>query len=242
MTDRRRALIVRGGWSGHSPVETSELFVPFLEATGFQIEIRDDAEAYADAQLMAGVDLVVQANSMAEASTEAVDGLRSTVAAGTGLAGWHGGIVDSYRNHPEYLQLVGGQFTHHPARPAHEHTGGAADFFMPFEVTIVDGLQTHPIVGGIDRFTLDSEQYWVLSDDYNDVLATTTIPARPHDPWSRAVTCPAVWTRTWGAGRVFVTTVGHRPDELEHPDVRRIVERGMVWAARDTATPREAAR
>ena len=69
-------------------------------------------------------------------------------------------------------------------------------------------------------------------DDLIDVLATTTHPVRPWQPWHRPVTSPAVWTRRWGAGRIVVTTPGHSVDVLEHPDVRTIIERGMLWATR----------
>jgi hypothetical protein len=46
------------------------------------------------------------------------------------------------------------------------------------------------------------------------------------------VTSPAVWTRRWGAGRIVVTTPGHSLDVLEDPNVRTIIERGMLWATR----------
>ncbi|NSL42985.1 ThuA domain-containing protein, partial [Streptomyces sp. 8P21H-1] len=68
--------------------------------------------------------------------------------------------------------------------------------------------------------------------DYNDVLATTTQAAREWDPWHRSVTSPAIWTRRWGAGRIFVSTPGHRVEVLEDPNVRTIIERGLLWASR----------
>jgi len=46
------------------------------------------------------------------------------------------------------------------------------------------------------------------------------------------VTLPAVWTRSWGAGRVFVSTVGHKLDDLTLPPIRTITERDLLWAAR----------
>jgi type 1 glutamine amidotransferase len=87
-------------------------------------------------------------------------------------------------------------------------------------------------MAGIHDFELNTEQYWVLSDEYSEVLATTTLAARPWDAWTAPVTCPAVWTRRWGDGRVFVCTPGHRVEVLEDPNVRTIVERGMLWASR----------
>ena len=38
--------------------------------------------------------------------------------------------------------------------------------------------------------------------------------------------------RTAGAGRVFVSTVGHKLDDLEVPEIRTLTERGLLWAAR----------
>lgn len=72
----------------------------------------------------------------------------------------------------------------------------------------------------------------MLHDDLIDVLATTTHPVRAWHPWHRPVTSSAVWTRRWGAGRVVVTTPGHSLDVLEHPAVRTVIERGMLWATR----------
>jgi len=56
------------------------------------------------------------------------------------------------------------------------------------------------IAAGLPDFDLVTEQYWVLSDEYNDVLATTTQTVRPWDAWNRPVTAPAIWTRQWGKG------------------------------------------
>jgi type 1 glutamine amidotransferase len=84
----------------------------------------------------------------------------------------------------------------------------------------------------VGDFDVLSEQYWVLSDDYNDVLATTTHPTRPDRPWSRPVTCPAIWTRSWGRGRVFVATPGHDLETLRNPAVRTVIQNGMLWASR----------
>ena len=43
---------------------------------------------------------------------------------------------------------------------------------------------------------------------------------------------PAVWTRQWGSGRVFVSTIGHKLEDLDLPEVRTLTERGLLWAAR----------
>ncbi len=215
----RRAIVVRGGWEGHAPDEAVELFVPFLAEHGFDVSVESTLEVYADAAAMAATDLIVQCWTMGDILADELRGLRTAVAAGTGFAGWHGGIVDSFRMATDYLQMVGGQFVAHPADLV-EHT-----------VDIVPTRAQHPIVRDVPSFSLRSEQYWVLTDPLNDVLATTTIPAGD-GPWAADLVSPAVWTRQWGDGRVFVCTPGHQLADLEIPEVRTIIERGLLWAAR----------
>lgn len=217
----RRAVVVRGGWEGHSPVEATDRFIPFLQEHGFAVEVHDGPEVYTDAEKLAATDLVLQCYTQGVASDEQVEGLAAAVRAGTGLAGWHGGIVDSFRGSPDYLHLTGGQWAAHP--------GG----FVPYEVEVVPARASHPIVAGLNRWALNTEQYWVLTDELNDVLATTTFPVTDDSPWREELTCPAVWTRRWGAGRIFVSTIGHKLEDLDVPDVRQLTERGLLWAARD---------
>lgn len=68
----------------------------------------------------------------------------------------------------------------------------------------------HPITQGINDVELVTEQYWVLSDDYSDVLATTTASVREWDPWHRPVTSPVIWTRRF--------TVGARAGQISRTD------------------------
>lgn len=218
--DHRRALVVRGGWDGHTPVEASDLFVPFLRDSGFDVILEESLEAYADTAFTAGIDLIVQCWTMGDILPDEMRGLRSAVAAGTGFAGWHGGIVDSFRLATDYLQLVGGQFAAHP----HD--------FRDHTIEIVADRADHPIVAGLGTISLNSEQYWMLADSNNDVLATTTIFPKDGDPWLEPVVSPAVWTRHWGSGKVFVCTPGHHLADLETPAIRTIIERGLLWAAR----------
>lgn len=214
------------------PVEATDSFLPFLAAQGFDVRVEDSPAVYADAAVMAATDLVVQCVTMSTIEKEQFEGLRTAVEAGTGLAGWHGGIADSYRNTASYLHLVGGQFAEHPGKHPDERQGDASDNYVPYRVELTDAGREHPITAGVQDFELTTEQYWVLADDYIDVLATTTQAVRAWDPWTRPVTSPAIWTRQWGRGKIFVATPGHSMDVLDDPTVRGIIERGLLWAAR----------
>jgi uncharacterized protein len=228
----KRAVVVRGGWPGHQPVEATELFLPFLRDNGYDVRVEESPAVYADAETMAATDLIVQCVSMSTIERDQVAGLRAAVEAGTGFTGWHGGIADSFRDSSDYLQLVGGQFATHPGKHPDERVGDASDNYLHYTVTFTELGREHPITTGLQDFALTTEQYWVLHDDLNDVLATTTHPAPDWQPWHRPITSPAIWTREWGAGRIVVTTPGHSTDVLENATVRTVIERGMLWATR----------
>lgn len=214
----RRALVVRGGWEGHQPVTITDLFVPFLRENGFTVETADTLDVYTDTGLLAATDLVVQCWSMGEIGAEQCAGLAAAVRAGTGLAGWHGGIVDSFRGNVDYQLLTGGQFLTHPPG------------FSDHTVRISPERADHPVVAGLADFDVHTERYWMSTDPLIDVLATIGFEA--DELRSRPVTMPAVWTRTWGAGRVFVSTIGHKPDDFDVPEVQALTERGLLWASR----------
>jgi type 1 glutamine amidotransferase len=214
------------------PVEATDSFLPFLAEQGFDVRVEDSPAVYADAAVMTATDLVVQCVTMSSIEKDEFEGLRAAVEAGTGLAGWHGGIADSYRNTASYLHLIGGQFAEHPGKHPDERQGDASDNYVPYRVELTEAGREHPITAGVADFDLTTEQYWVLADDYIDVLATTTQAVRAWDPWTRPVTSPAVWTRQWGRGKIFVCTPGHSMDVLDDPTVRGIIERGLLWAAR----------
>ncbi|MEK8227303.1 hypothetical protein NKG05_16250 [Oerskovia sp. M15] len=60
-------LVVRGGWDGHAPVATTDLFIPGLEAAGHVVRVETSPEVYAEDR-MGEIDLVVQCYTMGEIS------------------------------------------------------------------------------------------------------------------------------------------------------------------------------
>lgn len=217
---RRRALVVRGGWEGHVPVEATELFLPGLADAGFDVTIADDLDVYCDAALLAETDLIVQCWSMGTLTKQQSAGLVAAVHAGTGFAGWHGGMVATFIDDPDYLRMVGGLFLFHPEQ------------FLEYEVTIDPERRSHPIMAGLTDFTVFSEQYWMLTDSRNDVLASTQVTPEAGGHGTGQIAMPVVWTRGWGSGKVFFSAIGHRIADLEDPTVRTLTLRGLVWASR----------
>jgi hypothetical protein len=209
--------MVRGGWLGHSPVEATDRYADFLRRNGYQVTTSDTLDSYLDDDLLGGADLIVQCWTQGTIGRDQLAGLSAAVRAGTGFAGWHGGMIDSFRAQPEYQLIVGGQFIYHPKG------------FVDYQVRPVSG---HSIVDGLGEFAVHTEQYYLHYDPSIEVHAVTDYVDDPNLPEAAGMTMPVVWTRQWGAGRVFVTTLGHQPADFDVPSTDTLITRGMLWASR----------
>jgi hypothetical protein len=204
---------VWGGWQGHTPKECADVFVPWLEGEGFEVKVSNTLDTYLDEEYMKSLSLVVPIWTMGEISGEQASGLLNAVESGVGIAGFHGGMCDAFRNHTTYQWMTGGQWVAHPGNLLPEYTVN------------ITGVE-HEITAGIGDFKLhNTEQYYLHVDPSNNVLATTTFE-------ELGVVMPYVWTRTWGQGRVFYAAYGHTDKDFEVPEALTICRRGMLWAAR----------
>ena len=222
---KQKALIVWGGWAGHQPKETVDIFAPWLVEQGFDVEISNSLDSYLDAAKMRGLSLIVQAVTMGTITPQQEKGLRDAVSSGVGLAGWHGGLADSFRANPEYEFMVGGSWAAHP--------GNILDY------TVNITRRDDPIMKGLSDFRMRSEQYYMLVDPGVEVLATTTFSGDPV-PSIKGVVMPVVWRKMYGQGRVFNSTLGHAASDFNVAEAREIMKRGLLWAARvsgDDPTP-----
>ena len=87
----KKAFISWGGWEGHEPRETAELFAGVLAEEGFAVTLRDSLEPLADRAFLEEMDLIVPVWTMSTIAPEQEAGLLRAIKKGTGCAGWHGG-------------------------------------------------------------------------------------------------------------------------------------------------------
>jgi uncharacterized protein len=213
----KKALFVYGGWEGHQPRESRDLFVPWLRSEGFEVVVSDTQAPYADAALMKTIDVVVQNWTMGTIAREPLEGLLKAVKeGGTGIAGFHGGLGDSYRHEAEYRYMVGGDWVSHPGN------------IIEHEVHIVD--REDPVTAGLSDFKVKTEQYLMHVNPNHKVLATTRFGGE-HDPWIEGSTMPVVWKKAYGRGRVFYNSLGHSMDVFDVPEALAITRRGILWAS-----------
>lgn len=212
----RHALIVWGGWEGHQPEAGAHILTAMLNQEGFEVRVETSTAAFLDPSL-ADLSLIVPIHTMSTIGRDELAAFEAAVRGGVGLAGYHGGMADAFRNEPLYQFMCGGQWVAHPGD------------IIDYRVDIV--RPDDPITSGIESFAYRSEQYYLHVDPSNEVLATTTFSGE-HAPWIEGVVMPVVWTRRHGRGRVFYSSLGHVAAEFEVPEMATLMKRGMLWAAR----------
>ena len=217
----RNALIVFGGWDGHHPREVTEVFRDVLSRDGFTVQTSESLETLADGQRLLALDLIVPVWTGGNITGEQVRGVSQAVQSGVGIAGCHGGMCDAFRN-GDWQFITGGQFVSHP--------GGGR---ISYTVRITD--KKHPITQDIQDFQVVSEQYYMHVDPAIKILADTRVPAPgadgPHSP-NGPVDMPVAWTKLWGKGRVFYSSVGHDAKVVAQEPHITLMRRGFLWAAR----------
>lgn len=212
----RKVLFVYGGWEGHAPVPCRDLLVPWMREEGAEVTVSDNLDIYTDKEKMASFDLIIQIWTMGSITGEQENGLLEAVRNGAGLAGWHGGLGDAFRNNTEYQFMVGGQWVAHP--------GGPVDY----DVNITD--HRDPVTKGLKTFHMHSEQYYMHVDPNVKVLATTTYNGKI-DPWIDGCVMPVAWKKMYGKGRVFYSSLWHDEKDFDVPESVEIIKRGIRWAA-----------
>jgi uncharacterized protein len=212
----RKAMIVWGGWPGHDPDLCASIIKGWLEADGFDVRVETQTAAFADPAIHA-LSLIIPIYTMSVIEKAEALNLCAAVRSGVGLAGHHGGMGDAFRDSVDYQFMCGGQWVAHP--------GNIIDYAV--NVT----KREDPVMAGISDFEYRSEQYYMHVDPANEVLATTTFTG-DHADWINGVIMPVVWKKRYGQGRVFYSALGHRAYELDVPEVKSIMRRGLNWAAR----------
>jgi type 1 glutamine amidotransferase len=212
----KTALIFWGGWEGHTPERSAGVVSDILSSQGVDVSVVQGTKVLTETELGA-FDLIVPMVTMSTIEKAELSALVAAVRAGTGLAGFHGTMGDSFRNETDYQFMVGGQWVAHPGN------------IIDYRIDVVKS--DDPVMAGIGSFDYRSEQYYMHVDPSNEVLATTTFSG-DHLDFIDGVVMPVVWKRRHGQGRVFYSSLGHVADEFAVPEMRTIFERGAIWAAR----------
>ena len=229
----KSALLVWGGWPGHSPKECAELFGPWLDQQGYNVTISDNLDSYLNVDYLKSMDLIVPIWTQGDLPRQHTTNLLEAINSGVGIAGWHGCMGDSFRTNVEYQFMVGGQWVAHPGNVTENDDGVVYDPFIRYKVEI--SPKKDLITDGLSDFYMETEQYYMHVDPSNEVLATTTFNGEqelsskfPYKCyWIKDCVMPVVWKRRWGNGKVFLSSLGHKLEDIQVPEARAITQRGL---------------
>lgn len=216
----KKALILYGGWEGHAPRETADLFANWLREDRFEVHLENSLSPLDDAASLQAMDLIIPIWTMGKITADQCRHVCQAVEQGTGLAGCHGGMCDAFRESPDWQFMTGGNWVSHPGNNGTRYTVHIRN-------------SSSPIVEEVQDFEVNSEQYYLHVDPAVEVLASTRFPvaAGPHSP-NGSFDMPQVWTKRWGLGRVYYNALGHQTDIWDIPEAATLMRRGMLWAAR----------
>ena len=222
--NNKRIAIVYGGWEGHEPRQCVEILYPWLVTEGAKVDTFTTLDIYTNLEYMSNVDLIIQIFTMSKITKEQEEGLLEAIRNGAGIAGWHGGLGDAFRNNVAYQFMVGGQWVAHP--------GGIIDY----SVQVTD--KNDAVTKGISDFSMHSEQYYMHVDPNVKVLATTTFSG-DNAWWIEGCVMPVVWKKYYGKGRVFYSSLGHVASDFDVPEALEILKRGIKWSSASKYEPLE---
>ena len=141
---------------------------------------------------------------MTEAYETLIEGF---VRKGGGLIVLHSGIV-IHPNCITFRSLTKGRFLGHPE----DHP----------VIRITPGSTAHPLLKGIEAFSITDEQYFVELDR-DDTETLLHGESTEHGP------CPVGWAHTHGAGRICCLTPGHTLEVLSHSMVQKLIRNSVNW-------------
>jgi putative membrane-bound dehydrogenase-like protein len=140
------------------------------------------------------------------------DALLNFVASGKGFIPLHSASF-CFRNSPEAVALIGGQFQSHKGGPI------TAEIIKP----------NHPALTGVEPFTTEWDETYVHTKIADDIEVLMERVEGDHRE-------PYTWVKNFGSGRVFYTAFGHDERTFNNPGFIQLVKSGIIWAVGDEAT------
>ncbi len=233
-----RVLIITGennhDWRGTTPILRQ-----ILEETGrFEVRVTEEFRG-ATEQTLAPYDAVVlnyyeRRRPELWWGSQTEQALVSWLRRGKGLVVYHFSVA-AFDGWDEYEKICAGNW-----RPNQGHHSPAHDFTV--EIKDPD----HPVTQGlklsfpVSKDELYANLKWQPEGSYH-ILAVAwddhSLYQNPRQPTPGPGRYqPILWTVRYGAGRVFVTVLGHAPENLSNPGFRVTFARGTEWAATGKVT------
>jgi hypothetical protein len=242
-SDRLDAYLVAGGKYHDIDYARLELLKLLAEQPRLRVGVGAD---YTDIDAICAADFIISYTCDVSPTPEQTARLCERIGNGGKWFALHGtnsilrfladGRVDSPRENDPFMHLLGSQFLSHPP-------------IAPYVVEPSD--PSHPLVSGIEPFTVDDELYLSCMHGEHTLLLHTrwtgSTPAFVDSEWQADEPRPCMYLHPYGAGEVLYLTLGHcrgkydmQPLIEEYPEpelgawktpeYRELLRRGIRWA------------
>jgi hypothetical protein len=145
---------------------------------------------------------------------------------GKGFVGIHAALDTNY-TWPDYGEMIGGWFDQHP--------------WMTFNAPILNEDPNFPAVRHLPNAFVKFDEIYqpkAWSRDKVNVLLSLDPTKLNYDNNPRIHRAdhdfPVAWSKLYGKGRVFYSTLGHTEEAWQDPDIRKMYFEAIKWALRMT--------
>lgn len=242
-SDRVDVYLVAGGKYHNIDYARLELLKLLAEQPRIKVQVGAD---YSDIDAICEADFIVTYTCDVMPTPEQTERLCQRVRNGGRWFALHGtnsilrfledGMVDAPRENDTFMELLGSQFLSHPP-------------IQPYEVQVTD--PEHPLVSGIEPFSVDDELYLSVMHGENKILLHTNwtgvTEGFVHDQWQNDEPRACMYLHPYGEGEVLYLTLGHcrgkydmQPHIEEYPEPEfgawktdeyyELLRRGILWA------------
>jgi type 1 glutamine amidotransferase len=127
-------------------------------------------------------------------------GFLDWIKAGHAFIGIHA-ASDTFHGYPEFIAMLGGEFLHHGKQ---------------LSVECLNEDPQHPATAHLGKsWTLTQEEvYQFKSYDATKVHDLLDLDKKPQEPFTPGH-YPVAWSKSFGSGKVFYTSIGHREDIID---------------------------
>jgi type 1 glutamine amidotransferase len=212
----------------HEAIPVSrEIMRKIGSAAGFDIVASEDVSVFSAENLQRYAAVMFFTTGELPMNDAQKAALADFVRAGGGFLGVHS-ATDTFYTWPEYGKLIGGWFNQHP-------------WHQKVRINVADPAD--PLVAFLGpSIEIDDEIYQIrdFDDRGSHVLlrldpasVDLTLPDVHREPYG----WPLAWTRSYGAGRVFYTALGHEEAVWRDARFHRLMRNAALWVMAAADTP-----
>src|ERR1700738_25387 len=225
--DKVIVVTVTEGFRHDSIPAAERLIADLAPRLGFEVAfLREKSALIAglSAEALRGVNAVMFVNTTGDLPVPSRESLLNWIAGGGSFIGVHS-ASDTWHEWPEYIEMLGGEFDHHPDQTA--------------RTVFVDNA-LNPATAVLPPSYVLFEEYYVFKNfDRNRVTMLLSLRTSPEN--SELGFFPLAWTREYGQGRVFYTAIGHRIEVWTSERFQEHIAGAIGWGLRRDLVPRRRA-